>query len=272
MTQPAMWFRFLLLAFPLALTACGTSSMPPGGDSTTMDGTHTEGDPPVGEITSGLQYGGAIVTAPREDGTRIQLSAPLFPDTTVFQRFQQAGVYDATSPAERLRLVQEDVKTFDDLLTSCAPTHPSITIQAPGDPPLSVDELRTNYDEVANCGYQEYGAKPYWVPQYIDDVDICAEKLGPMWHLPAQSDIDGLGNSDFQFFSDTMTALPGKTSFPVEWYYRLQVYVRGADGSLALGDLGPATTHVSPLPATALLGQLYTGDGKPIGLRCFQSQ
>jgi hypothetical protein len=72
-------------------------------------------------------------------------------------------------------------------------------------------------------------------------------------------------------FSDTMTALPGKDFFPVEWYYRLQVYVRAADGSLSLGDLGPASTHVSTLPVpNAMSGELYLGNGNPIGLRCLQ--
>jgi hypothetical protein len=225
----------------------------------------------VDAITSGLQYGGAIATPAKTDGARFQLSAPLFPDMVVFQQFQGVGVYEGTSPEERLRLIDESVKTFDDLLTACAPTYPSIKLRQPGDPPLTSAELRTNYDEVANCGYRQYGAKPYWVPQYVSDVDICSAKLGSTWHLPTESDIGGLADSDFQMFSDTMTVPTGNTSFPVEWYYRLKVYVRAADGSLSLGDLGPANTHLTPLPATgADLGQLYVGNGQPIGLRCFQ--
>lgn len=233
--------RLFCLVCSFALAACGTSAGP-GGDGTSRP------DRPVGELTSGLQYSGAIATQAKTAGSRILLSAPLFPDTVVFQRFSGAGVYDSTSTTERLKLIDENVKTFDELLLACAPTHPAIKLRASGDALLTVAELRANYDEVANCGYRDYGAKPYWVPQYVSDVDICAAKLGSTWHLPAESDIGALADADFQMFSDTMTALPGKTSFPVEWYYRLQVYARAADGSLALGDLGPASTHVSPLP------------------------
>ena len=247
--------RTLGIVCALAVAACGSTSTPGAV---------------VSEASSGLQYEGAIATPAKTDGTRVLLSAPLFPDMFVFQRFQSAGPYDAMSPTERLQLIHDNVKTYDELLVDCAPTHPSIKLQAPGDPPLTLAELRANYDEVADCGYRQYGAKPYWVPQYVSDVDICAEKLGDAWHLPTESDIGGLTESDFQMFSDTMTALPGMTSFPVEWYYRLQIYAEMSDGSLALGDLGPASTHLSPLPVTGSeLGQLYLGDGKPIGLRCF---
>lgn len=262
--------RFSWLACPLVLAACGASPDPAVRAS--HGSTPAVGDQPVGEVSSGLQYSGAIATPTTTDRARLQLSAPLFPDMTVFQRFQGSGVYDATSATERLRLIDENVKTFDTLLTDCSPTHPNITLRASGDPPLTIDQLRTNYDEIANCGYQKYGAKPYWVPAYVSDIDICAQKLGPTWHLPSEADILGLTDADFQMFSDTMTALPGKDSFPVEWYYRLQVYVRAADGSLSLGDLGPASTHVSALPVpSAMLGELYLGNGNPIGLRCWQT-
>lgn len=250
----------------LTVAACGSTSTP----GAVAGSTSTPGSV-VSEASSGLQYEGAIATPAKTGGTRVLLSAPLFPDMVVFQRFQSAGPYDATSPAERLQLIDDDVKTYDELLVDCAPTHPSIKLRASDDPPLTLAELRTNYDEVANCGYRQYGAKPYWVPQYVSDVDICAAKLGDAWHLPTESDIGSLTEADFQMFSDTMTALPGMTLFPVEWYYRLQIYAQMSDGTLALGDLDPASTHLSPLPVPdSELGQLYLGDGKPIGLRCFQ--
>src|SRR5581483_109523 len=92
-----MQMRFIFVAWALGLVACGNSIETTAvvGGAKPVGTTPREDEQPVGEITSGLQYGGAIATAPRADDTSVQLSAPLFPDTTVFQRFQQAGVYDA---------------------------------------------------------------------------------------------------------------------------------------------------------------------------------
>jgi hypothetical protein len=271
--------RFLWVACPLALalTACGASSEPavvapsdppPDGGNQTPDG----GGQTFGVVTSGLQYEGAIATEPTGNGSRFEVSAPLFPDSRVFQRFQSVGEYEKTTASERLKLIDDDVKTFDELLRACSPTHPNITLRGPGTSAPTVAQLRTNYDEVAHCAYDQYGAKPYWVPEHVIDVDICARKLGAAWHLPTEAEILELTDSEFQMFEDTMTALPGNGLFPVQFYYRLEIYVRPTEGMLALGNLAPGTPHVSTLPvAPELMTALYIGNGKPIGLRCFRA-
>ncbi|HVK64073.1 MAG TPA: hypothetical protein VM694_06360 [Polyangium sp.] len=217
----------------------------------------------------GLQYAGAIATG-NAGAPGIELSAPLFPDARVFQMFQDASVYPALSEAERAALL-DDVYTFAQLVPLCAPTHPGIKQQVPGGPPLTQAEIADNYDEVARCAYEDYGAKPYWVPQHVSDVDVCAAKLGEDWRMPTEADVSAFDESDFAFFQATLAAQQGQDSFPLHFYYSLDVYVRADDGALALGNLAPQTDHVVPLPVSgAAMSELYLGNGQPIGLRCLR--
>jgi hypothetical protein len=190
--------------------------------------------------------------------TRIELSAPLFPDMRVFQKFQAGAgdggtsAYAQTTTQERIDLVTQDVKSFPELLELCAPKYPAIKLWSPGDPPLTASEISANYDAIASCGYLEYGAKPYWVPQHVSDVDMCGLKLGADWRLPTEEDLAGLTEADFTFFADILSAQPAKGSFPSHIYYNLETYIRGTDGSLKLGDFSPGSQHVRPLETTDL--------------------
>lgn len=257
------------LLAPLAcslLFACSSPS--PAAVSDTGVAADAE---PAAARSDGLQYEGSILTHTSSTGARVELSAPLFPDMTGFQQFQSPTAYPAMSAADRAKLVDERVKTFDELLALCAPTHPGIVAWKAGDAPLSLAQLQSNYDEVARCGYEQFGAKPYWVPQLLADVDVCEQKLGADWHLPTVPTIELLTADDFAIFASTMTALPGNDWFPVQFYYQLRLYARDADGKLVLANLAPATTHVSPLPVSgAAMNELYVGDADKIGVRCIR--
>ncbi len=222
---------------------------------------------PTDIVPSGLQYSGAVVP-PQGDAAWLELSAPLFPDAVVFQQFQDPSLYAGLSDAERVALIDDDVRVFEDLLTLCAADYPAITLQTEGGPALDSEQIKANYDEVARCGYELYGAKPYWVPHHVSDVDVCARKLGADWRLPTEDDVLSWTEDDLQFFQDTLT-VPDNGEFPEHFYYSLDIYVRASDGSLALGNLAPGADHVTPLPVSgADLDALYIGNGRPIGLRC----
>ncbi|MDI1444308.1 hypothetical protein [Polyangium sp. 6x1] len=247
---------FLVSAFVL-LAGCVESPRDPG-------------QPQDGAFRPGLQYAGAIALGNAGGQASLELSAPLFPDARVFQQFQDGSVYPSLSGADRDALL-DVVYTFEELVPLCAPTHPAIKQQGPGDPPLTQAEIATNYDEVARCAYEDYGAKPYWVPQHVSDVDVCASKLGADWRMPTEADVAAFEESDFAFFQSTLAAQPDLNSFPIHFYYSLDIYVRAGDGELALGNLAPETDHVVPLPVSgAAMNELYLGNGKPIGLRCLR--
>jgi hypothetical protein len=249
-----MRLPLLPLVFVLA-AGCGGGAPAPDGE---------------GAFQAGLQYEGSIAF---EGGKPkgFELSAPLFPDILVFERFQDGSVYPTLSSAERIKLIDDNVRTFEELLLLCAATHPAIILQATGAPALTAAEIAANYDEVARCAYEDYGAKPYWIPQQVSDVDICGRKLGEEWRLPTEADVGAFAESDFSFFQATLTAQPGKDWFPVHFYYSLDVYVRGSDGTLELGNLAPQTDHILALPVSGgAVNELYIGDGRPIGLRCLR--
>ena len=134
---------------------------------------------------------------------------------------------------------------------------------------LTAAQITSNYDQVSRCAYADYGAKPYWMPQIINDVDVCVEKLGTQWHLLTEAEVGAFSESDFTLIKDTMALARGTDGFPREFYFSLDVYVRGADGSLKLGNLAPGSTHVEPLPiGPGEMRDLYIGNGRPIGVRC----
>ncbi|HEY3450196.1 MAG TPA: hypothetical protein VGK67_27830 [Myxococcales bacterium] len=188
----------------------------------------------------GLQYSGAIATHALG-----QISAPLLPDMIVWQ-YKGGSGYPA-STAEAVALVRDTTYTYGFLLTVCARTHPEITLST--DPSaLTAEQLRANYDHVARCAYEEYGAKPYWMPQILNDVDVCALKLGAGWRLLSEADLDAFSEEDFLLFKNTMTgeSADGFTQF----YFSLNAYARARDGSIRWADLNPGAIHLRALPLT----------------------
>jgi hypothetical protein len=159
--------------------------------------------------------------------------------------------------------------TFPALLDECVPKYPAITLLAPGDPPLTAEQLATNYDQVAECAYVTHTAKPYWIPQLIDDVDICASVFGADWRLISESDLNGFTEQEHQFFADTLTGVSGTSSGMGRLYFSLAMYVRANDGTIKTGALGPGVTpRVWDLPVTGTaLKSHLEGD---TALRCIR--
>ncbi len=205
----------------------------------------------------------------------VEISAPLFPDTVRLQ--YQYGPNYPTDQAAREKIVDEEFYVFEQLLVSCQPNYPAITLQQPGTA-LTPAQLATNFQEVAKCSYKQYGAKPYNIPQLVDDVDFCGRKLGADWRLSTEADLASLDPADFQFLADTLTAAGGESlnGSAFNWssfYFSLRIYLRAADGTLKMGDLSPAATaRVSPLPRTdgGAPQDLLTGNGETVVVRCIR--
>ncbi len=192
-----------------------------------------------------------LASASASAGEVVEISAPIFPKVLVLYTGEAAN-YPATQPA-REALVANSALTYDTLLTTCAsqPQYSAISLQTPGGPVLSALQLNTNYQLVAQCSYDQYTAKPYWIPQLVNDVNICESQLGQDWHLLAESDLATFNNADYVFFQNTLTEASNannNTSFWGSFYFSLKVFLRAADGSIQEGDLTPgATNRVNPL-------------------------
>jgi hypothetical protein len=215
----------------------------------------------------GLQYEGSIVFAKRAATEPVELSGPILPDLNVLYAAQGAA-FPATLAQEE-SLANQAALTFASLITECAPLYPGITLQKPGDPPLTQAQRNGNYELIAQCAYDGHFAKPYWIPKLVDDVDVCGSALGVGWRLISESDIASFTDADFQYFSDTLAgASNGAAWSSASYYFSLHVYVRGNDGTLKEGYLNPGA-----LPHVAVNSLAYSVDMKvhyesDVALRC----
>jgi hypothetical protein len=173
---------------------------------------------------------------------QVDISAPIIPRVLTLYPYEGAN-FPATLDQEQ-QVAHDASLIFDDLLNECQPLYPDITLWSAGDPALTPEQLATNYDRVAECSYALYTAKPYWIPQLVDDVDICGAELGSDWRLISESDLATLDEADYQFLQDTLTGGNG-------FYFSLQVFVRANDGTLMSGSLVTGIANrVTPLPST----------------------
>lgn len=203
----------------------------------------------------------------------VEISAPIFPKVLVLYA-QEGTAYPATQPA-REALVANASLTYASLLTTCAaqPQYSAIALQTSAAGPLTAAQLNTNYQVVAQCSYEQYTAKPYWIPQLVNDVDICESQLGQDWHLLAESDLATFTNADYVFFQNTLTEASNannNTTFWGSFYFGLKVFLRAADGTIKAGDLAPGVPQrVSTLTYPQGLGPLHHYEGG-LALRCIR--
>ncbi|MBM4379088.1 MAG: hypothetical protein FJ086_07245 [Deltaproteobacteria bacterium] len=126
---------------------------------------------------------------------------------------------------------------------------------------------------MAQCAYDQYTAKPYWIPQLVNDVNICESQLGQDWHLLAESDLATFNDADYVFLQNTLTqasnANPNNTtSYWGTFYFSLKVYLRAADGTIKAGDLTPGVSNrVSALTYPQGRDAAYHCEGG-LALRC----
>lgn len=242
------------LWFVLSLLSAACSASTPSGDTTTVPGSPT----------LGLQYSGAIAQA--TPNGRVEISAPILPDPPIWSA-QTGAAYPASHDA-LVSLVRDHTFSYEFLLVQCASGYPGITLATSGQQ-LTKAQLDANYDQVSHCAYERYGSKPYWVPQLLNDVDICATKLGADWRLLSEADLVSFTEADYKLFTDSMTLAQGSGWAAGFMYFSLDVFVRGQDGALKAGNMNAGAEHVAPLPIAAdAMNQLYIGNGHPFGVRC----
>jgi hypothetical protein len=178
----------------------------------------------------------------------VTISAPIFPQ--VLKLYEHEGANFPATAEEEAAVAHDASLIFETLLAECQADYPGIVVLGSDDPPLTPEQLTANFDLVARCSYEKYTAKPYWIPQLVDDVDICGTELGAEWRMPTEADLAAFTDEDFAFLQATLTTMAGG-----DWwggfYFSLKIYVRAGDGTLAMGDLTPgALALVAPLPST----------------------
>jgi hypothetical protein len=238
----------LALSASLLVGACQpATSVGPTGAGGGAAGTDGAGGAPgaggtIGATRAELRYSGSIAV---DSSARVEISSPILPDVLKIY-----GPFPATLDGEKA-MAHDAALTFDFLLAACAPKYPKITLATGGVTVLSQEQLATNFEEIGRCSYEQYSAKPYWIPRLINDVDLCGTELGADWHLISEHDLTTLTEADFQLIQETLTPLAsGVGGFFGSFYFGLQVFVRADDGSLKLGSLAPGAgaARVSAYP------------------------
>jgi hypothetical protein len=211
----------------------------------------------------------AAHAGPAAGAEQIEISSPIFPRVLVL--YASEGIHFPATLDGETTLAHDASITFDTLLTSCAATHPAVTLASVAHTPTSA-ELATNYNEVAECAYTTYTVKPYWIPQLVDDVDICGTELGAGWRLPTEADVASMTEQSFTFIADTLTSTADAkagASFWGTFYFSLSVFVRAGDGSIQKADLSPGqSSRIAPLSAVGDARKSHYEGG--VSLRCIR--
>lgn len=253
--------RMLSVMSVLVLPACGDdggtsqdAAADRPGDGTAHDGAD---DATTHALVGGLQYSGALLlvrpVAFATSGAsataaemltavtrweRIEVSAPILPRTAVL--YAHEGTSYPGTLGEEIQVAHDAALTYDFLLSSCAATY-DIVLQPSADGPLDDAVLGSNYEQVARCAYERHTAKPYWIPALVDHVDVCGTELGTGWRLIDEDDLLALNDGERRFLVDGL-ATPHAAGFFGNFYFGLSVWVRGNDGQLKLGGIGPGST------------------------------
>jgi hypothetical protein len=271
--------QFLATAIALlgANLACQSHELPAGlgaGGGTT--GAGGGGHPTGGgnaPVPAAFQYDGSLAFAPAVvvvKPERVEISAPIVPRTDAL-----GGTFP-TSLAGEQAMAHAAALLFDWLLPQCAPLYPTITLAPSDGSALSPAQLATNYDQVGLCAYQQYVAKPYWIPKLVDDVDICGTEMGAGWRLITEADLASFSEADFQNVADTWNLRATGGGGLGFFFSTLAIWVRADDGIIKAGTLAPGVTgsRVAPLELQNgfTLTDHYEGTlaGGPLGLRCIR--
>jgi hypothetical protein len=224
----------------------------------------------------GLQYSGAVALyrtimptepaptpTPTEParGQWLEISAPILPKVLIM--YQGQGSNYPTTPQGEAKLAHDSALTFETLLRDCQPLYSGIVLWTAGDPPLADAQVATNYDLLAECSYMQYTAKPYWIPQLVQDVDICGQELGAGWRMITEADILAITDAEYVRLQETLAGAQSVGSAGGGWfgsfYFSFVVWILRSDGSVSGALLDPKS---SPrfLP-------LVSGNGMPFDPR-----
>lgn len=203
---------------------------------------------------TGLQYNGSAgFVRKAKSGTFaeefVEISASILPKVLVL--YKQEGANFPKTLQGMQKLAHDAALTFDFLLAACKPKYSGITLQpADATKPLTKDQMWANFNLVAQCSYEQYTAKPYWIPKLVDQVDICQTELGHGWRLLAEADIVGFTPAEITTVADALTSKGERWG---GFYFSLAVYLRGLDGILKLGQIKVGGV-INPIPANSCGG------------------
>lgn len=183
------------------------------------------------------------------------ISAPLFPRYMLFYTIEGRD-YPAT-PTETWEWVQAEDPTmsFPEMMAFCLQHEPyaSQITQSSGVQELTPEQLENNYNAISLCAYDMdlgFRSKPYWIPRFLEEVDICQHELGEGWSMPTEEFVMAQDQTFFEEYA-SLNGVGQDVDNTSSMYFSLSLFVKGADGELKVATLEPGSpepSRVRPLP------------------------
>lgn len=171
----------------------------------------------------------------------ILISAPIFPKYLSFANYE--GDKYPTTLAEKHAIADNAFYSFERLFEICQTDNAfkSRLFVAIDGQTLTQAQLASNYNTIAECAYLKFTIKPYFVPQIVEDVDLCSRVLPPNsgWRMITDEDVISWGNPVFQSLTETLNSAASNNEYGMgTFYFSAATYIRTATG-LKIGVLYP---------------------------------
>jgi hypothetical protein len=155
---------------------------------------------------------------------------------------------------------EEASLTFAYFVKACASQYP--IVQPLAGHSLMPEQAYENYANVARCTFETHYGKPYWVPQLIDDVDLCGRTLGAGFRLPSSESLSKFNPEHREILYQALKGVPFGAG-----YNSLLMFARDERNKLTLLDLTPPKARTTP--ADRLQGERKSSFQLPrVSLRC----
>jgi len=191
-----------------------------------------------------LILGLLAAAAPARAATDIVISAPIFPKYGSFMNYEDQN-YPSTLAA-KIDIADHGFFNFEDLFQIClADDNFRNRLYVANDGAiLTQQQLASNYSTIADCAYVKFTVKPYFVPQLVDDVDLCAHALPASrgWRMITDNDINSWDDAVFSSLASAVnSAWPNGGDEWGSFYFSTVTYIKTATG-LRVGVLHPGVT------------------------------
>ena len=274
-TQPIAIFWVVLLVFQVG---CGNgigqvdSSSDPSLKSSALNFSSGNGEPIAGMLDVQLLYDGGLFS---EQLTKdVYLSAPIFPLTALYKGNEGKKNFPTEGP-ELAQFAERAHISYLQVLETCSelPDYGDrITLLSPGGAGLSPDVIARNYVAVAECLSQKIKTKSEYMPEIINQVDICSLHMGPNYRMLHESDLESIPD---QFYTQARSILAKVEALSNPdtkkeknglFYFSMASFIRGADGALKVANLYPdASQRILPLPKKVDLLKRLKGQVVDVG-------
>jgi len=172
------------------------------------------------------------------------ISAPIFPKVEVLYEYEDDQY--PISQLGREKVVDTAFMSFTEVFDACLADeeYANRLHSLSADNTLTQDQLAENYTVIAECSYNKFTSKPYFIPKLIQDVDICSRILDTndhKWRMISETDIQTWGDEVYTSLSQIInTALPNDANEEAfgAFYFSMATYIN-TDQGLKVGNLYP---------------------------------